>query len=152
MNEQNTKMMEAAQRLIEARDADTRADERRKYEADIGPDLQIIYAALERINNRVFGTLAAPPAKRKRAKTGASDKQVEAVRSFLNMTREGAALPVKDIAKATALGPRIIADACKQLQAEGWIRETDQGWQWIPEAEAERENGLQTEAEDGIDI
>lgn len=160
MNEQTARAQEQTRLYLEAHDADIRhatiAEVRASLDvffAELESTLKVQLIAVRDMREKLMDKPATPAPKRKRAKSVATDKQVEAVKDVIRgaegYTNRG--LPINTIAEMSSLGPRITANACKQLEAQGWIKCTDDGYRWIPEKEAERENGLRTGPDDGAE-
>lgn len=152
-----------AEQWLRDHDAEVRAEGRREAVAEIHSSFDAFFAQLEstlltqldavREMREKLMDKPATPAKRKRAKTVASEQQVTAVLGMFENLAEGELLTVHEINEKFGYKKGYAADACRQLVAQGWIKyHGTSGYSWIPEKEAERENGLRTGLDDGPEI
>lgn len=157
MNEQNTKAQEAYKAMLEAHDAEVAANKMAELLRLLNPhllSLKTIASDLAQTISHIETRLKVIPDpttnKRKRAKTVASTGQVEIVKDIVLHIAAVTPRSVEDIAANAQLGPRITANALEQLEQQAWVKREDKNWRWIPEAEAEKENGfIREELENG---
>lgn len=159
MNEQNTKAQEAYKAMLEAHDAEVRqgviAEVRDRLIGFVSRLKEAAQTQLEAVNLMETTLMDKPavPGKRKRAPTVARKPVMDAVCKYLSRIEDDIPVPTSAIAEKVGFGPLVTRKACEELDKRGWIKhEAGKGYRWIGEQEAERENGLRTGLDDGLEI
>lgn len=151
-NKAVTQAQEAYKQMLEAYDAEVRQEVRKEIDAALETFLNGLedasksqLDAIYNLREKLMDKPPAAPAKRHRTRFKATKAEVESVKTILHNIGQFTFLPVDGIAKMANLEPRITANACEQLEQQGWIKGSglsgDSTYQWISEREAEELNG-----------